>query len=103
MEAPPPGEGLAGRGASPAASRQQATFATEQEGVADGVMPAAPHRPRVSRRVRAALAVAPTRAQPIGAITLLICHDHLTRAAAERAHDMECATEIAASHSAQGA
>ena len=40
-------------------------------------------RQRVSRWVREALACSKNRAQHIGAITLFICHDNLTRATAE--------------------
>jgi insertion element IS1 protein InsB len=86
----------------PAASRQHATFSTDHDVVYAGVMPAAPHRaiskwarepnhiercnntrrPRVSRRVRAAVSCSTKLAHHVGAIKLFICHDNLTRAAA---------------------
>ena len=85
-----------------AASRQHATFYTDQDVVYAGVMPAAQHRAirklarktnhierfnntrrqRVSRLVREALSFSKKLAHHIGAIKLLICHDNLTRAAA---------------------
>jgi insertion element IS1 protein InsB len=86
----------------PEAYRQQATFYTDQYVVYEGVIPAAQHRAipklarqtnhmerfnntlrqRVSRLVRAALSFSKKLANHIGAITLFICHDNLTRAAA---------------------
>jgi len=85
-----------------AASRQHATFYTDQDVVYAGVIPAAQHRAirklarktnhierfnntrrqRVSRLVREALSFSKKLAHHIGAIKLLICHDNLTRAAA---------------------
>jgi insertion element IS1 protein InsB len=70
--------------------------------VYEGVLPAAPHkairqlarttnhlerfnntlRQRVSRRVREALSCSKQLANHLGAITLFMCHDNLTRAAA---------------------
>src|ERR671916_1663098 len=86
----------------PLASRQHATFYTDQYVVYEGVIPAAQHRAlsklarktnhverfnntrrqRVSRLVREALSFSKTLANHIGAIKLFICHYNLTRAAA---------------------
>ena len=86
----------------PRASRQHATFYTDQYVVYEGVMPAAQHgaisklarqtnpierfnntlRQCVSRLVREALSFSKKLANHIGAIKLFICHYNLTRAAA---------------------
>jgi IS1 family transposase len=86
----------------PRASRQQATFYTDQSVVYEGVLPAAQHRAlhhlarttnhiercnktlrqRVSRLVREALSFSKKLAHPLGAIQLCICHDNLTTAPA---------------------
>jgi insertion element IS1 protein InsB len=86
----------------PHASRQHATFYTDQSVVSAQGIPAAHHRaisklarqphhservnntlrPRVSRLVRAALSFAKKLANHIGAMKLFICHYNLTRAAA---------------------
>jgi insertion element IS1 protein InsB len=86
----------------PAASRQHATFYTDQYVVYAGVIPAAQPRAlstlarttnhierfnntlrqRVSRLVREAVSFSKKLAHHIGAIKLFICHYHLTRAAA---------------------
>ena len=85
----------------PQASRQHATFSTDQYVVSQGVMPAAQHYPmgklarktnhierfnhmlrqRVSRLVRRALSFSKTLANHIGAIKYFICHYNLTKAA----------------------
>jgi hypothetical protein len=95
-----------------AASRQPAPWSTAQEVVSDRGMPAAPpraisprvrHTPpgerchttrgqRVARVVRAALSSATTLAHHSRASTLFLCHDNLTRAAAEREHSMDSTT-----------
>ena len=86
----------------PAVYREQATCYTDQDEVYEGVIPPAQHqaitkkarqtnhlerfnntlRQRVSRLVRDTLAFAKKRANHIGGITYVICHDNLTRAAA---------------------
>ena len=86
----------------PLASRQHATFYTDQYVVYEGVMPAAQHgaisklarqtnpierfnntlRQCVSRLVREALSFSKKLANHIGAMKLCLCHDNLTRAAA---------------------
>jgi len=85
----------------PEASRQQATFYTDQYGVFAGVIPAAQHRAinkvarktahierfkntlhqRVSRLVRKALSFSKKLANHLGAIKRCLCHDNLTGAA----------------------
>jgi insertion element IS1 protein InsB len=84
------------------ASREQATFYTDQYEAYNGVIPAAQHkaipkkvrkinhierfnntlRQRVSRLVRATLAFSKKLENHIGAIRYFICHDNLTRASA---------------------
>jgi insertion element IS1 protein InsB len=78
----------------------------------EGVIPAAQHRAisklarttnhiecfntlrrQVSRLVREALSCSKKLANHIGAIKLCICHDNLTRAAAQSEHYMECTPE----------
>ena len=86
----------------PEASRQHATFYTDQYVVYEGVMPAAPHRAIntlarkaahiercnhtlrqcVSRLVREALSFSKQLAKHLAALKLFICHYNLTRAAA---------------------
>jgi insertion element IS1 protein InsB len=86
----------------PAASRQHATFSTDQSVVYAGVMPAVQHRAisqlarkthhierfnttlaqRGARLGREALSFSTQLAHPIGALTLGMCHDHRTRAVA---------------------
>src|SRR5262245_14502660 len=86
----------------PQASRQHATFYTDQYVVYDGVIPAARHkaitklarktnhierfnntfRQWVSRLIREALSFSKKLANHIGAIKLFICHYSLTRASA---------------------
>jgi len=85
----------------PQASRQHATFYTDQSVVSQGVIPAAQHYPmgklarktnhiercnttlrqRVSRLVRRAWSFSKTLANHIGAIKYFICHYTLTKAA----------------------
>jgi hypothetical protein len=50
-------------------------------------------RQRVARVVRAVLPFATTLANQIVAINRFICHDNLTRAAAEREHSMDSTTD----------
>jgi hypothetical protein len=96
----------------PRASRQHAMVYPEPDGVSDGGMPAAQPRAlrqfvrpttplarchntwrqRVARLGREAWSCSKTLAHHMGAITRCMCHDNLTRAAASRAHDMECTT-----------
>jgi insertion element IS1 protein InsB len=84
------------------ASREQATFYTDQYEAYNGVIPAAQHKAipkkvrkinhierfnntllqRVSRLVRATLAFSKKLENHIGAIRYFICHDNLTRASA---------------------
>jgi insertion element IS1 protein InsB len=86
----------------PKASRQQATFYTDQWMVYVGVIPAAQHQPigklgrttnhierfnntlrqRVSRLVRSALSFSKTLANHIGAIKYFICNYNLLKAKA---------------------
>jgi hypothetical protein len=100
----------------PRASRQPAMLYPEPYGVSDGGMPAAQPRAlrpfvrqptpsarcnntwrqRVARLGCEAWSCSKTLAHHMGAITRCMCHDNLTRAAASRAHDMECTTKIPA-------
>ncbi len=84
----------------PVASRQQATFSTDQSVASAGVIPAEPHRAinttawkthhiercnptlrqRVSRWVRRAWSFAKTLGHHLGAIKYFICNDNLLRA-----------------------
>jgi hypothetical protein len=59
-------------------------------------------RQRVSRLLRAAVSCSKTLVKPIGAMHMCIGHEHLTRAAASREHDMECTTVPIAQGSASG-
>jgi hypothetical protein len=96
----------------PRASRPPAMCDPEPYGVSDGGRPAAqpralrpfvrpttpsarctnPWRQRVARLGCDAWSCSKTLAHHMGAITRCRCHDNLTRAAASRAHDMECTT-----------
>ena len=98
----------------PHASRQHAMFYTDHAGVYEGVIPAAQPRAistlarttnhierfhntlrqRVSRLVREAFSFSQKLAHHMGAMKLCMCHDNLTRAAAESEHDMAITTKI---------
>jgi hypothetical protein len=99
----------------PQAFRPPAMCDPEPYGVSNGGMPAAQPRAirpfvrpttpsarchntwrqRVARLGRDAWSCSKTLAHYMGAIKRCMCHDNLTRAAASRAHDMECTTTIA--------
>jgi insertion element IS1 protein InsB len=48
---------------------------------------------RVSRLVHEALSFSKKVANHVGAIKMFICHDNLTRTAAQSEHAMECTTD----------